>query len=71
MYFYQTLAHVQIWVLSNENGIYFWRTWEQMPPFEENRETKTLLGNREHVKCVFLPILGTWEQANLFQGNKI
>ena len=28
-----------------ENGIYFWGTGEQMPPFEGN---KGIIGNREH-----------------------
>ena len=26
---------------------------DQMPHFEGNRGTKTLLGNREHKKCLF------------------
>ena len=51
MYFYQTLAHIQLWALSDENGIYIWVTGEQMSPFEENRGTKALFGNREHEKC--------------------
>ena len=29
-------------------GIYFRGTGEQRPNFEGNRETKTILGNREH-----------------------
>ena len=42
---------------------------EQMPHFEGNRGTKTILGNREHKKTKF-QFLGTGEQANLFQGYK-
>ena len=37
--------------------------------FEENRGTKTILGNREHRKQ-FFDFFGTKEQANLFQGKK-
>ena len=50
-------------------GIYFRGTWEQRPNFEGNRETKTILGNREHRKQIF-HFWGTREQANLFEGNK-
>ena len=50
-------------------GIYFRGTWDQRPNFEGNRETKTILGNREHRKQIF-DFGGTGEQANLFQGNK-
>ena len=37
--------------------------------FEGNRETKTILGNREYRKQLF-DFGGTGEQANLFQWNK-
>ena len=40
-----------------------------MPSFEGNRETNTILGNREHRKLIF-DFWGREEQANLFQGNK-
>ena len=52
-------------VLGNK-AIYFRGTGEQMPIFEGNWGTRTLLGNMEH-KNKF-SIFG--EQANLFQGNK-
>ena len=55
-------------VLGNK-AIYFRGTGEQMPIFEGNWGTKTILGNREHRKQIF-DFWGTGEQANLFQGNK-
>ena len=36
-----------------KKGVYFRGTGEQRPNFEGNRETKTILGNREHKKTNF------------------
>ena len=55
---------------TGESGIYFRGAWEQRPHFEWNRGTKTILGNREHIKKTNFRFLGTGEQANLFQGNR-
>ena len=50
------------------NGIYFRRTGKERPTFEGKRETKAILGNREHKKTNFR--LGAEENAPLFHGNK-
>ena len=57
-------------VLGNrEKGIYFWGTREQTSPFEGNRRTKTLLGNREHKNGVFmLKNMGTSQFISGEQG---
>ena len=52
-----------------KRGIYFRGTGEQRPNFEGNMGTKTIMGNREHKKAIFI-LWGTGEQSNLFKGNK-
>ena len=55
-----------------KQGIYFRGTGEQRPNFEGNRETKTILGNREHKKTNFriLGNRGTSQFISGEQGNR-
>ena len=49
-------------------GHLFQGSREQRPNFEGNRETKTILGNREYI-YIKIGFRATGEQANLFQGS--
>ena len=55
-----------------KKGIYFRGIGEQMPNFEGNRGTKTILGNREHKKTNFrfLGNRGTSQFILGEQGNR-
>ena len=54
-----------------KRGIYFRGTGEQIPNFEGNRGTKTILGNREHKKTFrFLGNRGICQFIEGEQGNR-
>ena len=54
---------------TGEMGIYFRGTGEQMPTFEGNRGTKTILGNREHKKTNF-QFLGNRGTSQFISGEQ-